>query len=71
MIAPVVHEFTHSACCVPVSFVISSSKAFTLGPVVIQPERRNDVIVNVWWRKRYLHIRFYLICLQSYEKKQY
>ena len=36
--APDVHELTHSTRCAPESLPISSYKAFTLGPVVIQPD---------------------------------
>ena len=43
MMAPMVHELTHRAAPVPVSFVTSVSKAFTFGPVVIQPERSESV----------------------------
>ena len=35
MMAPVVHELTHSTCWALESFRISSSNAFTFGPVVI------------------------------------
>ena len=42
IIAAEVQEFTQSTSLAPENCLISSSKALTLGPVVIQPERKES-----------------------------
>ena len=45
--APEVHELTQTAFVIPVRLQISSSKALTLGPEVIQPELSESITSSI------------------------